>query len=321
MPHDERPPQFASVSELARRLAPLPEFEPAGWRIREHDSRLEVQDHRSGLARVARLTLALTRASSDESRTLETELRLFANRDGDRLLADTIAWREGGAAAVLPRPLGAILDGHLYIEEVAERTTLHDAVREGRIAPEALAAALATLHGAHMTFAHTRPVDGRLMEVHAQFGSLRASGLLDDGAVASVAGPLTAALPATRAFRPVHGALRPSKIRTTGERIVFVALEDRAMGDPFDDWGSLIAHLIWESRTELPEGAVAGGFAARLSSLARVSAPERPSHELAFFIACTLIETVATASRKRTLAAPDVQLALQLAREALVEPA
>lgn len=320
MPLDERPPQFASVTELARLLAPLPEFEPAGWRIREHDSRLEILDQGSGLERVARLSLALTHTSSGASRTLETELRLFANRDADRLLADTLAWREGGAAAVLPRPLGVFLNGHLYIEEVAERATLHDAVREGGIAPETVAASLATLHGAHTTFAHTRPVDGRLVEVHALLGSLRANGLLDDGAVATVAGPLTAALPVTRAFRPLHGRLRPSKIRTRGARLVFVALQDRAMGDPFDDWGSLVAHLIWESRTELPEGAVAGRFAARLTSLARASAPLRPARELAFFTACTLIETVATASRKRTLAAPDVQLALQLARQVLVEP-
>jgi hypothetical protein len=55
-------------------------------------------------------------------------------------------------------------------------------------------------------------------------------------------------------------------------------LEDCAMGDPFDDWGSLIAHFLWESRTEFPKDL--RGRIRSAPSLARATAPERPAREL-----------------------------------------
>jgi len=93
------------------------------------------------------------------------------------------------------------------------------------------------------------------------------------------------------------------------------------MGDPFDDWGSLIAHLLWESRTQFPEGSAESAFAARLMPLARATAPERPARALAFFIACALLEIVVSPESAHTIDAAEVQLVLQLAREILVQPA
>jgi hypothetical protein len=154
-----------------------------------------------------------SRMSRAALRTLETNLRLFADGRTERLLADLHAWRAGGAAAVLPRPLGLLHEGQLYVEEVPAGGTLRDAVRAGGIAPEAVAAALATLHGANTTFADTRPADGRLVVAHTILRQLRMNDALDDSRIAAVAGPLTAALPAVRALRPVHGGLQPRKIR------------------------------------------------------------------------------------------------------------
>jgi len=324
MPNDDRLPLLRAVTDLARLarvLTALPEFESAGKHAIQHDRPLEVVRYRPELELTARVSLQFAREPSGESRTHHLQIRHFADTRGKGLLADTNAWRTGGAAGVLARPLGELADGQLYVEELPEGVSLSETVRAGDVTAESVAAALATLHGAHTTFAHTRPADGRLLAAHAILGSLRGTSGLDDDAVASVAGPLTAALPASRALRPVHGSLHAKDIRTGSAGLVFTELDERAMGDPFDDWGSLIADLLWESRTHLDEGAVAGAFAARLTTLARAGAPERPAHELSFFIACTLLETVAQPARTQSARATEVRLALQLARKALVDPA
>ena len=324
MPNDDRLPLLPAVADLARllrNLAKLPELESAGWRAHEHLSRFDVVRYRPELELAAHVSLGLTHEPSGTSRTLETNLRLVADGRTERLLADLHAWRAGGAAAVLPRPLGLLHEGQLYVEEVPAGGTLRDAVRAGALAPEVVAVALVTLHGAHTTFADTRPADGRLVVAHTILRQLRMNDALDDSRVAAVAGPLTAALPAVRALRPVHGGLQPGKIRAGDEGLVFMELEDCAMGDPFDDWGSLIAHFLWESRTEFPSGTVASEFAARLMPLARATAPERPVRDLAFFIACALLEIAVSPEHAHTIETAEVQLVLQMAREILVEPA
>jgi hypothetical protein len=324
MPNDDRLPLLPAVADLARlvqHLAKLPELESAGWRAHERLSRFDVVHYRPELELAAHVSLGLTQEPSGASRTLETNLRLFSDGRTERLLADTHAWRAGGAAAVLPRPLGLLQEGRLYVEEVPAGGTLRDAVRAGGVAPGGVVKALATLHGARTTFADTRPADGRLVVAHTILRQLRTHDALDDSRVAAVAGPLTAALPNVRALRPVHGGLQPGKIRAGDAGLVFMELEDCAMGDPFDDWGSLIAHFVWESRTEFPEGSAESAFAASLLPLARATAPERPARELAFFTACALLEIIVSPERAHMTEAAEVQLALQLARELLVEPA
>jgi hypothetical protein len=324
MPNDDRLPLLPDVADLARlvrHLAQLPELESGGWRAHEHLSRIDVLHYQPELELAAHVSLGLTHGPSGASRTLETNLRLFADGRTERLLADLHAWRAGGAAAVLPRPLGLLHEGQLYVEEVPAGGTLRDAVRAGGVAPEAVAAAFAALHSANTTFADTRPADGRLVVAHAILRQLRMNDALDDSRIAAVAGPLTAALPAVRALRPVHGGLQPRKIGAGNTGLVFMELEDCAMGDPFDDWGSLIAHFLWESRTEFPEGSSEGAFAARLLSLARATAPERPACELAYFVACALLEIVVSPERAHMIATAEVQLVLQMAREILVAPA
>ena len=312
MPNDDRLPLLPGVADLARlvrHLEKLPELESAGWRAHEHLSRFDVVRYRPELELAAHVSLGLTQEPSGTSRTLEANLRLFADGRTERLLAELHAWRAGGAAAVLPRPLGLLHEGQLYVEEVPAGGTLRDAVRAGAIAPEPVAAALATLHGASTTFADTI------------LRRLRLHDALDDSQVAAVAGPLTAALPVVRSLRPVHGGLQPRKIRAGDAGLVFMELEDCAMGDPFDDWGSLIAHFLWESHTEFPQGTAEGEFAARLMPLARATAPGRPARDLAFFIACALLEIAASPERAHTIGTAEVQLALQMAREILAEPA
>lgn len=327
MPNDDRLPLLPAVADLARllrQLEKLPELESAGWRAHEHLSRFDIVRYRPELELLANVSLGLTQEPNGGSRTLETNLRLFADGRAGRLLADTHAWRAGGAASVLPRPLGLLQERQLYVEEVPAGGTLRDAVRAGGVEPEAVAMALATLHGASTTFTDTRPADGRLVVAHTLLRQLRthaALDALDDSRIAAVAGPLTAALPTVRALRPVHGGLQPRKIRAGESGLVFMELEDCAMGDPFDDWGSLIAHLLWESRTQFPEGSAESAFAARLMPLARATAPERPARALAFFIACALLEIVVSPESAHTIDAAEVQLVLQLAREILVQPA
>ena len=311
-------PRVADLSRLKRVLAPLPALEPSGWRVREKKSALEFRRYKPEQRLVAWATLGLAHDASGETRTLEVIVRLFADGRGDALARDIAAWCEGGAAAVLPRPLGALEGGHLYVEEAVAGETLRAAIRAGRADADAVAAALATLHGARVAFDRERPAEARLAAAHAVLATLRAAGVTDDAGVAALAGPLAAALPRRVAARPVHGDLHARQVLVGADGPVIVDLERCAMGDPLDDWGSLLAHLVWESRAALPEGAAAGPFAERLRPLARAAAPDRPARDLAFFTAVAMVEIAELPVRRQAPgAAESARLALRLAHDAL----
>ena len=310
--------KVADLARLKRVLAPLPELEPAGWRVRERKSALEFRRYKPEQRLVAWATLGLAHDRDGETRTLEAIVRLFADDRGAALARDIEAWREGGAAPVLPRPLGALEHGHLYVEEAVPGETLRAAVRAGRADAAGVAAALATLHGARVSFPRERPAEARLATAHAVLHTLRLADVVDDAGVAALAGPLTAALPARVEPRPVHGDLHARQMLAGANGIVIVDLERCAMGDPLDDWGSLLAHLKWESRALLPEGAAAGPFAEALRPRALASAPGRPERDLAFFVAVALVEVAELPVRRRAPgAAETARLALQLARDTL----
>ena len=321
LPNDDRLellPVVTDSARLAGELALLPALASEGWRLRDSTAPPEILRYVPEDRFVARLALESQQATPGESRTRDIVLRSYADDRGDELLAELDAWREAGAAMVLPRSLGVMRGGRLHVEAAAEGGTLSSAVRTGRAEPEAVATAIRKLHGARVTLRRKRPVDMRLAGAHEHLGELREHRLLDDTGMAAVAGPLTAALPAERAPCPLHGSLDGSHLICGPSGVVFVGLARRAMGDPLDDWGGLIAHLTWESRALLPAGAATAELAGRLALLARASAPERSPSDLAFFTSCTYLELAAGALDKDTPgAAAEARLGLQLAREAL----
>lgn len=295
-------PQVVDRGRLKRLLAPLPPFEPAGFRIREKRSTLTVLRYKPEQRLVARASLAIVN-QHDETHTLEAIVRVFADARGATLASDVLAWRASGAAGVLPTPLGAVADGHVHAELAVRGDTLRQAIRAGTIAPAHIAGALVTLHTARPSLVARRTSAARLALVQRILATLDAHGVPD---TASLAHALADRCPDERTDTPVHGDLHARQMLVHEGVPVFVDFERAAMGDANDDLGNLLAHLRWEHATMDADGAAAGPFAEALAHELR----SHPAYDLAgaarFFEACALVEIAELPVRRRMSTAAEI---------------
>lgn len=290
-------PKVASLDRLKRLLAPLAPFEPAGFRIRERKSALELRRYKPEQRLVALADLALARDTDGATRTQRVVVRLFADPRGSALQHDLAAWRAAGAAARLPEPLGALEDGHIYVEGAVPGDTLRARIRAGLADPGVFARALGELHAARPALGATRTVEARLALVHAIVATLARAQVPGVDGLAELA---AAARPETRTDVPVHGDLHARQVLVGDDgEPVFVDFERAAMGDPLDDLGNLIAHLVWEHDTAGAEGAAAGPFAEAVArEYARCTGP-LDARSLAFHEGCAFMEIAELPVRRR----------------------
>lgn len=288
-------PQVLDPSRLKRLLAPLAPFAPAGFRVRESRSALEVLRYKPEQRLVARAHLALVNEAR-EARTLDAIVRVFADDRGTALAATVAAWREAGAGRVLPEPLGAVAEGHVHVERAVPGETLRQAIRAGTIAPAPLTRALVTLHAARPVLAARRSSTDRLALVSDVLRTLAAHGVPRAIALAE---SLSAHVPRERLDTPVHGDLHARQVLVDHCEPVFVDFERAAMGDPLDDVGNLLAHLRWEHATMGEDGAAAGPFADALEHDLRTHAAYADEPTARFFEACALVEIAELPVRRR----------------------
>ncbi|MFM8558186.1 MAG: phosphotransferase, partial [bacterium] len=290
-------PKVASLDRLKRLLAPLAPFEPAGFRIRERKSALELRRYKPEQRLVALADLALARDTDGATRTQRVVVRLFADPRGGALQHDLAAWRAAGAAARLPEPFGSLEDGHIYVEGAVPGDTLRARIRAGLADPGVFARALVELHAARPALGATRTVESRLALVHAIVATLvraQVPGVQGRAELAS------AARPETRTDVPVHGDLHARQVLVGDDgEPVFVDFERAAMGDPLDDLGNLIAHLVWEHDTAGAEGAAARPFAEAVTREYALRAGSLDARSLAFHEGCAFLEIAELPVRRR----------------------
>ncbi|MEQ1834367.1 MAG: phosphotransferase, partial [Candidatus Eisenbacteria bacterium] len=264
---------------------------------------------------VARAHLTLVHDAEARTRELDVMVRLFGDERGARIARDVAAWRAAGAAALLPRPLGALEAGAVYVEEALSGHTLRASVRDGEVTPAVMAHALAALHAAPAVFERRQGVRERLAMLAPVLSALEGAGIA--GSV-EVARELAAAAPAEHAGVPIHGDLHARQVLVQDGQPRFVDFERCAMGDPLDDLGNLLAHLEWEHATMGAEGAAAGPFAEALAREYAAVTPARAPEVLGFYRACALLEIAELPVRRRTDDAVTVSAqAVAMARAAL----
>lgn len=308
-------PKLTEPDKLKRVLAPLPELEPAGWRIKARKSALDIRRYKPEQRMVARARLALVHDAEARTRELEVMVRLFGDERGARIARDVAAWRDAGAAALLPRPLGSLESGAVYVEEALTGHTLRSCIRDAEVTPAAMAHALAALHGAPAEFERRQGVRERLAMIDPVLGALEGAGIAGS---AEAARELTAAAPAEHAGVPIHGDLHARQVLVEQGQPRFVDFERCAQGDPLDDLGNLLAHLEWEHATMGAEGAAAGPFARALAREYAAITPKRAPDALGFYRACALLEIAELPVRRRAEDAPAVSArAVAMARAAL----
>ena len=308
-------PKVTALDRLKRVLGSLPELEPAGWRIKARKSAIDIRRYKPEQRMVARAQLALVHDADARTRALEVMVRLFGDDRGARIARDVAAWRETGAAAILPRPLGALEDGAVYVEEALSGHTLRSSIREGGVTPAAMAGALATLHSAHPGFERRQGARDRLKMANVVLAVLQRAGVAGSDEVAA---ELAAKLPAEHAGVPIHGDLHARQVLVEAGSPRFVDFERCAMGDPLDDLGNLLAHLEWEHATMRNEGAAAGPFAVALAREYMCLTPTREPGVLGFYRACALLEIAELPVRRGAEDAAEASArAVAMARAAL----
>lgn len=290
-------PKVASLDRLKRLLAPLAPFEPAGFRIRERKSALELRRYKPEQRLVALADLALARDADGTNRTQRVVVRLFADARGEALQRDLTAWRAAGAAAWLPEPFGALEDGHVYVEGAVPGDTLRARIRAGTAEAARFADALTGLHAARPALGAVRTVEARLALVHAIVATLARAQVPGVEGIAELA---TTIRPETRTDVPVHGDLHARQVLVGDDgEPVFVDFERAAMGDPLDDLGNLIAHLVWEHDTAGAEGTNAGPFAEAVTREYAQRAGSLDARSLAFHEGCAFLEIAELPVRRR----------------------
>lgn len=289
-------PKVASITELKRTLAPLPPFEPAGYRIREKRATLDVLRYKPEQRCILRAQLEARNESNGDTRAHDLIVRVFADARGATLLHTLEAWRDAGAAHVLPEPLGVLEDGQVYVERSVPGETMRAAIRTGRIAPERFADALATLHAARPAFEARRTPVQRLELLHRITAALAEAGV---PGVKALLARLETACPAHAGESPVHADLHARQVLVHDGAPAFVDLERAALGDPLDDLGSLTGHLRWEHATLGADGAAAAAFAGAVTAAYAARTTPRPVRDLAFYEAAALLEIAELPVRRR----------------------
>ncbi|MDP8955758.1 MAG: aminoglycoside phosphotransferase family protein [Actinomycetota bacterium] len=243
----------------------------------------------------------VTTRAGDEERPRGFFLRVFGDARGERLAGLAAAVRSEGGSSLVPRPLGTVLRGRVFVEEEVHGEQYLSAVLARRADPSALADALHRLHGCS-------PPDSRRLAPSSLLDTL--SGALDaasglDERVAKSARDLmeglAALLPPPREVGLVHGDMALHNVLDAVNGPVIVDLERSALGDPLQDLGKVVAHLREEehqhpeARSELRE------FEETLIEEYARRAGNGGLEALPFFIACALADRAAGSVLRRAL--------------------
>jgi streptomycin 6-kinase len=285
-PNDARLRRLRFVTEprkLKRILTDLPELRARGLRVRGRRSTLRLVRYKPERRYIASGDLGVTGGERGSRR--EVFLRFFPDDRGGRIAETSEALRRQAGASLLPRPLGAVLHGRLFVEERVGGREILEEVLEGTGDGAALARSLRELHGAEPppSLAARRPSElvARLAEGLGVMTSLE-PGLRPEGAALLEA--LARAVPEPE-DATVHGDLHLHQVLVGDRGPVFVDLERAAVGHPLQDVGDLVAHLR-DIAERTPERRVAA-LAFERSFLDEYMAGRDP-RGLEFFVAAAL---------------------------------
>jgi aminoglycoside phosphotransferase (APT) family kinase protein len=284
----------SDIEKLKRTLTKLDDRAIRGCRVRGSKSRLRPVRYKPERRFIAAADLSLKDDARSERREAKVFLRFFPDGRGERIRRTASHLREHAGGSLIPRPLGALLEGRLYVEESVEGPEIVRGVLEGDADPEAVADSLRRLHGAPPPTGSVRSLGEQLSRVA---GGFRALAHLDRR-LASTADSLIDRIARNRPdshepgpiHGPIHGDLHLHQILESPRGPVFVDFERAAVGDALEDLGNLVAHLLTLAEFDQPSRQNIHAFKDRLvDAYLRAAKGVRPA-DLDFFTACGLME-------------------------------
>ena len=287
----------ASMDKLKRSLAEVHALGPAGCRVRGRGSRLAVLRYKPERRLVASADVELAGPDGWRGRR-QVVLRHFGDATG-AALHDRSRRLRAEVGHLVPRPLGSLLEGRLFVEEEVEGRGLAGAALAGAgDAAEAVVLALLRLHGSGVDLGPARPPAAALVSVAGGLGAvaLVAPGLAPQ--VARVIALLSSRCPDAASSVPVHGDLHLDQVLVGRSGAVLVDFERAARGDPLLDVGGLVAHLRVLGHRQPASRPALGRFEARLVETYLAGAPRRRGADLGFAVACGLAQQALLACRQ-----------------------
>jgi len=313
-----RLPALADLEKAKRLLGESGIFGEGTWRVRGSRSQLQVVRWKPEHRLVARLELALKDDAAGIKRNVTAFLRCFPDDRGARQEALARAIGAAGGGALIPRPLGSLLEGTVFVEEALDgEQLLQGGYREPGCAVELLA--LLTRMGALHPEGAGRLATADLLATRRQeLATLGA--YADAAALAELDRALCAAVPSEPGARAglVHADLHLRQFLASSQGLRLVDFERAAIGDPVFDMGHFLSEFRFAA-LERPEEATAL-FALRdqLLELWRARAAAEEQRALPFFIATGLVAGAARIAR-RTFLGADPAVVPSLLEEARIQ--
>lgn len=229
-------------SKLKRILGELPGVADHGRRVRGRRSPVTPVRYKPERRFIASGDLAVT--DGQQAWRVGVFLRLFPDARGHRLAALAAAVRAGPGPSPVPRPLGAVLHGRLFVEERVAGRELLDAVLDGSADVAALVDALRRLHAtAPPAWLPRRSAASTMAGLAEGLSTMADAAPRLRGPVRAVLDRLRLRMPAEDGEALLHGDLHLHQVIVGAGGPVLVDLERAAVGDPVHDLGELLAHL------------------------------------------------------------------------------
>lgn len=322
-PYDAKLPGLgvmAGMDQLHTVLQELAEFTVLGWRVVPEESKffpVRYRPERRFLGR-AHLTLENSRL---RRRELKVFLRYFPDDRGFNLADMMRSLREEGDFRHTPRPLGALLAGRLFVEEWVEGELFLPLLNEGRADPIQLAETLRQLHQTPVKLGpHVSPkalLDGLKVSLQKLAREPQLAGPAE-----RVSERLTELLPEGHPVVPIHGDLHPEQILIKERGPVLVDFERAGMGDPYQDLGNLVAHLLRLAEWQKGSSSEVMAFTGELIDAYRKGQDDRPPGDLAFFVGRSMaVRARAAIRRQEDGRVARAKRALELAEVVMARPA
>ncbi|HEX2030079.1 MAG TPA: phosphotransferase [Actinomycetota bacterium] len=273
----------AERSKLKRILAELPGFGDRGRRVSGKRSTIAPVRYKPERRFIAAADLTVT--DGDQAWRLGAFLRLFPDARGRRLAELAEAIRTGAGASLVPRPLGAVLGGRLFVEERATGRELLDELLDGTADGSALADAVRRLHGAAPPrWLPHRTAASIVSTLETGLATMADAAPRLGPAARVVLGGLRRAMPAEAAPALLHGDLHLHQVIVSREATVLVDLERAGVGDPLHDLGELLAHIEEVARARPEAAARLARFGGELTDVL-IEGRRTPDAGVRFYVA------------------------------------
>ncbi|MBA3728522.1 MAG: aminoglycoside phosphotransferase family protein, partial [Actinobacteria bacterium] len=280
----------SSMQKLKRILSQLEAVAPPGQNVRARGSFLTPVRYKPERRFIAGARLRIRGDTTAQAEERSVFLRFFPDARGATIARTAAALRGGRSPVPVPVPLGTAMEGRLFVEEAVVGEEIMPAVLVGRAEAPGIVEALRRLHGSHALLPARRSPRDLLASLEAGWGAID---WIHPGAAARVRPfieRLGRAVPTGVRCRPIHGDLHLHQMLTGPDGPVFVDLERAAMGDPLQDLGGLVAHLLVLGDERPDERAKVRAFQDEVTDSYLRHVPRRDREDLRFFVGAALLE-------------------------------